>query len=174
MSGYGQQQPAAYNQGPYTPPPAAPLAPALPQQIHIAGIVGSALAALGSILVWATAEVEGESAGTKGLEGDGLWTLLLGIVAVGLFAAGMATKKVVLSAAAAAPALIVLVFGVLNLLDPERVVRAEGESEGVPSEQIDALLSMVDVSAGFGLYLVVLGGLGGLAAGAFAATKLKK
>ncbi|RMI43860.1 hypothetical protein [Streptomyces triticirhizae] len=174
MSGYGQQQPAAYNQGPYTPPPAAPLAPALPQQIHIAGIVGSALAALGSILAWASGEAEGVSGSTKGLEGDGLWTLLLSIVAIGLFAAGMATKKVVLSAAAAAPALIVLVFGFLNFLDPERVVRAEAEGEGIPSEMMDEFLNSIEISAGFGIYLVLLGALGGLAAGAFAATKLKK
>ncbi|GAA3869343.1 hypothetical protein [Streptomyces sedi] len=169
MSAYGQQQP-----GPYSPPPAAPAVPALPQQLHIAGLVGGALAALGSLVAWASVEIQGESESVKGHEVDGLWTLLLSLAVIGLFGAGMATKKTVLSAAAAAPAVLVLIFAALNFLDPERSVRAKLEDEGAPSEQLDALVEQFEISAGFGLYLVLIGALGAIVAGAIAATKLKK
>lgn len=183
MSGYGQQQPPAYNnpqqpggynQGPYTPPPAGPVAPALPQQIHIAGIVGGALALLGSVLAWASVDIEGTTETVKGTEVDGLWTLLLSIAVVGLFAAGMVTKKVVLSAAGAAGGLLVLVFAAINIFNPERAVRAKLEDEGAPADQIDAIIEIIDISAGFGIYLVVIGALGAIVAGGIAATKLKK
>ncbi|SOD63636.1 hypothetical protein SAMN06297387_111185 [Streptomyces zhaozhouensis] len=169
MSAYGQQQP-----GPYTPPPAVPTVPALPQQIHIAGLVGGALAALGSLLAWASIEANGQSESEAGLSGDGLWTLLLGIATIALFGAGMATKKPVLTAAAAAPSLITLIFGAINLFDPERVLLASAEDDGVSEADAKAILEMVDVSSGFGIYLVVIGALGALVAGAIAATKLKK
>ncbi|WP_062217090.1 hypothetical protein [Streptomyces sp. NBRC 109706] len=176
---YGQpQQPAPYGQPSPYGQPAGPAPSALPQQIHFAGIAGGVLAALGSVLAWATVDVEGESGSAKGLEGDGLWTLLLGIAVIGLFAAGLATKKVVFTAAAAAPGLIALIIGVLNFADLDRIARADLESEpeaaNLTSEEIDFILNAFDFSAGVGLYMVLVGGLLALGVGGFAATKLKK
>ncbi|MDT0268182.1 hypothetical protein RM844_18015 [Streptomyces sp. DSM 44915] len=175
-----QQQPGPYGQppqqpGPYTPPPGGtPAVSALPQQIHIAGIVGGALAALGSMLAWVSGEIEGTSGSEAGTVGDGLWTLLLGLAVAALFGAGMVTKKVVLSAAAAAPGLIILIIGILNFADLERIMYAAGEDEGASREMLEMLIPEMDLSPGIGLFMVLLGALAAIAAGGFSATKLKK
>jgi hypothetical protein len=69
---------------------------------------------------------------------------------------------------------IILVIGVLNLASPDRTLRAEGEDEGATAEELDAVLEAFDVSAGIGVYLVLLGAVLAAAATGFAFAKLRQ
>jgi hypothetical protein len=141
------------------------------------GIAASALAFVGSVLPWVTLDLDGESTNAKGWEGDGMFTLIAALVAAGLFVAAKVTKKSVAAAAAALPGLVILVFGILNVVSSERIIRTklEDEAPGAPAEQIDALVKAgAEVaSTGFGLWLVLIGGLGALACAAMAGLKAR-
>lgn len=103
---------------------------------------GSIMVILGSALPWATVEIFllGQQA-VSGLQGDGVITLLLGIVVLILALAAQAesgkTPPIVAS-------LLALVAGVIGLIDLTNVERA---SQGI----------LGSVSIGVGLYLVVIG-----------------
>lgn len=180
MSQYGQT-PAAPGTAPGAPAP-GPTPGGNPFTMPvIAGLVGGFLAFLGSFLTWTTAEIGGESETIGGMDGDGLWVLITALLTVALFAAGAFLRKTPLSLAGGATALIALVFGVLNFLDPERLARQSLESEiadsgeeAPPSEMIDELLGQFDFSTGAGLYLVLLGSLVAVGSAVFAGLQLRK
>ncbi|WP_436786572.1 hypothetical protein [Yinghuangia sp. YIM S10712] len=136
--------------------------------LSYAGALGGLLVLIGSFLSWAEAEGNGDSKSFKGMDGDGMWTLIAGIVAIGLFLAGVFMQKAILSAAGAVPGLIALVFGILNIADNERVVKAWLEDEGASSSQASAMVEGLDISTSFGLYLLVIGALVATAAGVMA------
>ncbi|KRV50060.1 hypothetical protein AQ490_17735 [Wenjunlia vitaminophila] len=139
----------------------------------LVGLVGSALVVIGSFLGWSTAEIMGETESTGGMKGDGLFTLLASGLAGVLLIAGMAMKNTKVAASSLLPTLITLVFAVLNFINPDRAVRAEAEDEGVPSEQVDQLLEPFDITAGVGLWFVLIGVLLALGGGAVAAMKAR-
>ncbi|SOD63635.1 hypothetical protein SAMN06297387_111184 [Streptomyces zhaozhouensis] len=180
---YGQQpgaghQPPAWN-APGPPPPPANSGPALGRQLHILGFVGSGLAIVGSFLAWVTAEGDlvADNSGARGTAGDGMWTLILGVVALALFGAALAAKKPVLNAAAAIPGLLILAIGLLNFFNLERLARADVEDElgqSVPDEQWEQFTSQIDLTAGTGLYLTLTAAACVLVAGILSATQLRK
>ncbi|GAB2869819.1 hypothetical protein [Streptomyces mayteni] len=149
------------------PAGAAPAGGAVPNGVLAATIVGSALAALGSFLPFSA--LEGGNSG--GMEGDGLFILLAALVTLGLAVGGLVTKNAKIAMAAAVPALVVAIFGVLNVISPDRALRGEAESEGASAADIDEVLAFVDVSVGIGIWLVLLGGLVALGSAAFVGVK---
>jgi len=136
--------------------------------ISYAGAVAAVVVVIGSLLKWVKAEYEGESATAKGMDGDGVWTLIAGIVAIALFLAGVFMQKAILSASAAVPSLVALIVAVLNIADTERLVKAKLEDEGASSSQAEQLAKAFDTSPSFGLYLVLIGALVAVAAGVMA------
>jgi hypothetical protein len=149
-----------------------------PSKLLIAGIVGSALAFIGSFLAWTSVDYEGTSETVKATEGDGIFTAITAAIAIALFVVGMVRKNDKIAAISVLPSLITLVLGLLNFLDPERLARADIESdpeaEGVPSEQIDELLKQFDFSSAAGLYIVLLGAVAALVAGVMAGLKARQ
>lgn len=136
------------------------------------GIAGAVLAAIGSVLAWVEVSVGGSSEKLKGTDGDdGMFVIVAALLAAALFVAGIATRKAVVSAGGAVPALVVLVFGILNAADTERLPTQNAKDDGVSSDDIAEVLKMVDVSTSFGLYVVLLGGLVAIGAGVMAFLK---
>lgn len=133
--------------------------------VSYAGAGASAVVAICSFLAWAELGSNGDTKTLKGTDGDGMFTLIAGIVAAALFVGGVFARKAVVSAAAALPALVALVFGVLNLADNERLPAAWAEDEGASSAEAEAFAKSIDVSTQFGLYLVLLGALVAVGAG---------
>ncbi|RMI43859.1 hypothetical protein [Streptomyces triticirhizae] len=174
--GAGQQPPAWGAPGPAVPPSSGA---AFPGQVYIIGIVGSAIAALASFFSWVEVSgdliAEGEADGIRGTSGDGIWTLVLGIIAVVLFVAAKAAKKPVLNAAGAVPGLFILGIAALNMFNTERLARADVEDEmPITDAQWDELAANFEFAPDVGLYLVTAGALGALTAGILAATQLRK
>ncbi|WP_129840910.1 hypothetical protein [Streptomyces sp. RFCAC02] len=156
---------SADNQYPAAPS-ATPAGGAAGQQrnLLIAAIIGSLVVVLGSVLAWSSSsELD---ASTRGTEGDGLYTLIASLIAAALLVVALLRKNVLFATVSIVANLVSLVFAVLNVISPDRAVRAEGESEGVSSEQIDAVLDAIDISAGAGIWLALLGSVVGVAAAA--------
>ena len=109
---------------------------------------GSLVAIIGSFLAWAS--VEGISvSGTDG--GDGTLTLILGLItaALAVFLLGRGRSRQIGVAIAAA---LIILIAVINIADVNSVASDFG--------------GIADVSVGFGLWLVLIGGIVALA-GAF-------
>ncbi|MYS87254.1 Trp biosynthesis-associated membrane protein [Embleya scabrispora] len=189
---YGQQPPPGYGQqpNPYGPqpgygqqpggyPPPTPsgggmgggLAPFAPGAI--AGAIGALLVVIGSCLVWVKLENRGESETYKGLDGDGVFTLIAGILVVALFAAGVLLRKAPLAAVAGVPALVALGFAIWNVADKTRVIM---DKEDVASSRKDQVEKVVEQfgSTGFGLWMVLAGAVIALAAAAFVLLTAKR
>ncbi|WP_052849107.1 hypothetical protein [Streptomyces avicenniae] len=160
MSSYGQY-PAA--------PGATPTGGAAPGSARttlLLGVAGPLLLLLGSLLAWSTVEpLDGggfgptESESSSGINGDGLWTLLLALAAGALLVVGLLRAKAVLVLASLAPSAIALLVVILNVVSPDRTARADLEGEDIPSEAIDEVLDLVEVSAGFGVWIALVGAL---------------
>ncbi|WP_406283826.1 hypothetical protein [Embleya sp. NBC_00896] len=133
------------------------------------GIAASILMLLGSLLPWVEASLEGQSETIKGTEGDGVWTLVAAIVAIVLFAVGVATRKAMISASATVPALLAVALGAWNIADPERLARVSIEDKGIGSEELDAVLKQFDFAAMAGLWVVVVAAVSALVCGVLAA-----
>ncbi len=108
-------------------------------------LIGALVVVIGSFLAWASVSVEGfgsESVG--GMDGDGTITLIVGLAAAAfaLFLKGRARMIGVIVAGA-----IIVLVSIIDIVD---VGRAAGELGGLPG---------VDVSVGFGLWLVLIGGI---------------
>jgi hypothetical protein len=169
MSGHGQNIPA----------PTAPLPTTATdgpdKKLVIVGIVGSALALLGSFLGWIT--VDGADESIAGTDGDGVFTLITSALAAVLLIVGMVTKKGMVAASAAVPALITLIIGILNFADPARLAMASAEGdaelEGMPTEEIQAMVDAVEWTTAAGLWIVLLGALAGVIAGVMAGLKAR-
>lgn len=145
----------------------------------IYGLVGSVIAAVGSLLVWCVVEENGtELARIKPMDGgDGTWTLIASIVAAVLFLAGMVTRKKAVTAVAVIPALVSFGFMVVNVADPERLARQNLEKEAgnakLAADAADAVFKTAEASAGPGLWIALIGATLALAAGVIAALKLR-
>ncbi|UED85748.1 hypothetical protein [Streptomyces profundus] len=172
MTGYGYPNPQPY---PVPQPPQA----AFPQQIHIIGIAGGALATVCSLLAWTRVEGdsirEGMPDGIRGTSGDGVWTLILGLVVVGLCIGAKVAKKPLLNAIAGVPGLIAAFIAFVNLASPERLARTDLESEmSITDAQWEVVMGNFDFTSHLGIYGVTAGALASVVAGILAATNLKK
>ncbi|UGQ14439.1 Trp biosynthesis-associated membrane protein [Yinghuangia sp. ASG 101] len=139
-----------------------------------AGAAGGLLVLIGSFLAWVKAEAGGESETVKGMDGDGVFTLIAGIAAIALFLAGVFMQKAIVSAIGAAPGVIALIFAVLNFADTERLVKAKLEDDGASSSQAEKFASQLDISASFGLYIVLIGALVATVAGVLVFLKARR
>jgi hypothetical protein len=161
MSNYGG---SSY---PQTAPPAPGGAPAdagQSKKFAIIGIVGAALALVCSFVNWVVSGKDGLDGGIKGMDGDGVITLIVSIVAALALAAALATKKAPLYLGGAVLSLVTAVFAVINIADPARLVAAkfvdeEKVSDSVAEKAADEAVKQLDISAGPGLYMVLIGAL---------------
>jgi len=131
----------------------------------IAGAIAALLIAIGSCLAWIGAEGEGDP--IKGLDGDGKWTLAVGIVALVLFVLGVALRKSVVAGSAVAPAAIALAFAIWNIADKTRLpIDKAGVSSGEEDMYKEAMES-IGLQAEFGLWMVLVGAVAAIAAAVF-------
>jgi len=107
-------------------------------------LVGALLALIGSFLPWATVSVEGfGSESASGMDGDGVITLIVALAAaaIAVFMKGRGRMIGIIVAAG-----IIILVSIIDIAD---VNRAAGEIGDIPG---------VDTSVGFGLWLVLVGG----------------
>ncbi|MES4901342.1 MULTISPECIES: hypothetical protein [unclassified Streptomyces] len=160
MSNYGG---SSY---PQTAPPApggAPAGSGQAKKFAIIGIVGAALALVGSLVNWVVGGSGDDTGGIKGMDGDGVITLIVSIVAALALGGALATKKAQIYLGGAVLSLVTAVFAVINMVDPARLVASKLESDGASAEEAekyaDAVVKAADISAGPGLYMVLIGAL---------------
>ncbi|MBA6439896.1 hypothetical protein [Streptomyces sp. GMR22] len=167
QSSYAQTAPPAHSAGAPNHG-AAPTAPS--KKIAIFAIVGSVIALVGSMVNWVISDAEGATGGIKGIDGDGIITLIVALVAAILFIAAMATKKAALYLVGGVLGLAMAIVAVINMADPERLVvqklkDEEGVSQQVAEKAAEQAAKLYDMTAGPGLYMVLVGALMALALG---------
>ncbi len=113
-------------------------------QTRVVALVGSALLALGSLLDWATVSTGFGEIGVAGTEGDGVITLIAGLLAGVLFLA----SKPKIAAAVAGLGTAVAVYDFSNV-----------------ASHVAGASASVNASVGIGLYLCVIGGAAATIAG---------
>ncbi|KAK1181182.1 hypothetical protein B7755_025425 [Streptomyces sp. NBS 14/10] len=161
MSNYGG---SSY---PQTAPPAHGGAPAdagPDKKFAIIGIVGAVIALVGSMVNWVVSGVDGADGGIKGMDGDGVITLIVSIVAALALVGALVTKKAALYLGGAILSLVTAVFAVINMADPARLVAAkfvdeEKVSDSVAEKAAESAVKQLDITAGPGLYMVLIGAL---------------
>ncbi|MEU5103016.1 MULTISPECIES: hypothetical protein [unclassified Streptomyces] len=161
MSEYGG---SSYAQtAPPVHPGGVPADSAVPKKFAIFGIVGAVIALVGSLVNWVVSGAEGADGGIKGMDGDGVITLIVSIVAALVLVGALVAKKAPLYLGGAVLSLVTAVFAVINMADPARLVAAKAEDEGVAADQAEKaaeqLVKQLDISAGPGLYMVLIGAL---------------
>ncbi|GAA1096205.1 hypothetical protein [Streptomyces javensis] len=167
QSSYAQTAPPAHSAG----APGHGAAPAAPsKKIAIFALVGSVIALVGSMVNWVISDAEGATGGIKGIDGDGIITLIVALVAAILFIAAMATKKAALYLVGGVLGLAMAIVAVINMADPERLVvqklkDEEGVSQQVAEKAAEQAAKLYDMTAGPGLYMVLVGALMALALG---------
>lgn len=167
QSSYAQTAPATHSAGAPNHG-AAPAAP--PKKIAIFAIVGSVIALLGSMVNWVVSDAEGATGGIKGIDGDGIITLIIALVAAILFIAAMATKKAALYLVGGVLGLAMAIVAAINMADPERLVVQklkddEGVSQEVAEKAAEQATKLYEMTAGPGLYMVLIGAVVALALG---------
>jgi len=122
----------------------------------IAGAVAGVLIAIGSCLTWLKMDDGDASKSYKGLDGDGVFTLIAGIVVIVLFALAVAMRKAPLAIAAGVPGIIALGLGIWNIAASERLPMKE---EDIPGEGKEMVVKSIEEygSTGIGLYLLLAG-----------------
>ena len=146
-------------------PPPNPPAALHPEPVTSSGIplgawvlLGAAIAAvIGALLPWAQINLsfgaEGLSANVNGTEGDGVITLVLGILLGAVAVLALATRGVARWAAVVGivAAVIMTAIAVIDIVD---VNRTAGD-----------ISPLVDVSVGAGLWVTLIAGLAGIVGG---------
>ncbi|MGC0414617.1 Trp biosynthesis-associated membrane protein [Embleya sp. AB8] len=192
---YGQQPPPVYGQqqpGPYGVPPQPGYGPqpggypppmpggggvggGLPSfgPAAIAGAIAAVLIIVGSCLPWLKIDANGESGTYKGLGGDGVYTLIAGIVVLALFAAGILLRKAPLAAAGAVPAVVAIGLAAWNLAEPSRLPI---KKDNIPSRAHELVKKTIDHygSTGIGLWLLLVGAVVALGAAVFVLVTAKR
>lgn len=115
--------------------------------IKIGGWAAAVVVLLGSFLPWASVSAFGVSQSVNGTEADGKRTLLAALAMGVLF--WLWNRRTVIAAGAVSA--IAAVIGIANLIDINGVA---GDLGG-----------LVDVSAGIGIFMVILGGIAGAVMG---------
>lgn len=144
-------------------PGGAPAGSAVPKAFPIVAIAGAALVLACSFVNWVVGEAGGETGGVKGKDGDGVITLIVSIVAALALIGAMATKKALLYLGGAILSAVTVVVAVINMADPARLVAQKLEDEGASASEAEKLaeqfVKAADMSAGPGLYMVLIGAL---------------
>lgn len=189
--GYGQQPPAGYGQQPpaYGQQPMPMTAsggasgsgiPGLSSSVtapaYWASVAFGLLAFIGAFLTWASVTVSANMFGqsssqtetVSGLDADdGIFTLILGLLAAGLALAALfaaAQLPILRLAAAVASVVAGVIITAIALWDIIDIANIAGDIE----ETLPGMGMNVDAGSGFGLWLTLLCGVGLLAAGVYA------
>lgn len=154
-SSYTQTAPPAHSGG-------TPADSAVPTAFPIVAIVGAVLALACSFVNWVVGGSGDDTGGIKGMDGDGVITLIVSIVAALALVGAMVTKKAPFYLGGAILSLVTVVVAVINVADPARLVAQklesdEGASAAEAEKAAEAVVKMADISAGPGLYMVLLG-----------------
>ncbi|MFI1579557.1 hypothetical protein [Embleya sp. NPDC020630] len=182
---YGQQPPAygqppnPYGQQPGGYPPPAPggggMGGGLPSfgPGAIAGAIAAVLIIVGSCLPWLKIDADGRTGTYKGLGGDGVYTLIAGIVVLALFGAAILVRKATIAAAAAVPAVVALGLAAWNLAEPSRLPI---KKDNIPSRAHELVKKTIDEygSTGIGLWLLLVGAVVALGAAVFILVTAKR
>lgn len=124
------------------------------------GLAGSLGALWGSFLAWGS--VESSAWGTKdvmGMDADGTLTLAAAVAAAVFLALGILTRREVLAAVAAVPAVAGGALAVRSATDTESLARIYVEEElGRTGEEVDTFLATIEShSAATGVWVVAAG-----------------
>jgi len=144
----------------------------------VLAIVGGALLAIGSFLSWASVSGAGTEVSATGMDGsDGVVTLIAGVVALGCGLAAMKAGRRVLAVLTILAGLAGAGLGLYDALTAKDSVLDAASEEvatqvGATTEEVRALLDAaidsgdLSISIGFGLYIVIGGGVLALVGGA--------
>ncbi|OPF84666.1 hypothetical protein VT50_0201160 [Streptomyces antioxidans] len=158
---YAQPAPATHSGGHGAPAAAGPS-----KKLAIFAIVGALIVLVGSLVNWVVSDTAGDG-GVKGTDGDGTITLIVSIVMAIVFIAALVTKKGMLYLVGAIGALVSAVFAVKNMMDPEALVITKAQDKlGVSEKVAEQAVKQLELSAGPGIYMVLVGALLALALGA--------
>lgn len=124
---------------------------------QLGAVAGASLLIVGSLLDWVTVQTVFGSIGVGGMDGDGPITLIVGIIALGLF---LAVKK---RAAAITASVFCAIGGAVAVYD---FINVKDEASNVSNEFARA-------SVGIGLYVCIIGAGLGLVAGILWSNDLK-
>ncbi|QKV94354.1 hypothetical protein HUT19_23495 [Streptomyces sp. NA02950] len=173
QSSYAQSAPPAYTGAPQNGG-AAPAA--LPKKFAILGLVGSLVAAVGSLVNWVVSEEDMSDGGIKGMDGDGVITLIISLVAAVLFIVTLARPKAPLYIGGGLLGAGAAVVAAINMADPARLVAQYLEEKGASTEQAEKVADQLSdkFTAGPGIYMVLIGGLLALALGLVGFMKARK
>lgn len=183
-AGYGQQQPPAYGQQPMPMTASGGASgsgiPGLSSSVtapaYWASVAFGLLAFIGAFLTWASVTVSANMFGqsssqtetVSGLDADdGIFTLILGLLAAGLALAALfaaAQLPILRLAAAVASVVAGVIITAIALWDIIDIANIAGDIE----ETLPGMGMNVDAGSGFGLWLTLLCGVGLLAAGVYA------
>ncbi|MBL1095367.1 hypothetical protein [Streptomyces coffeae] len=174
QSPYGQTAPA-YPGAPQNDG-AAPAAPS--KKFAILGAVGSAVALVGSMVNWIVSGESGTDGGVKGMDGDGVITLIIALVAAVLFLVTLARAKAPVYLGGGLLGVAAAIVAAINMADPARLLAQKLEDKGMPAEAAEKAaeqgVDQLDISAGPGIYMVLIGGLLALAMGIVGFMKARK
>ncbi|WP_431771718.1 hypothetical protein [Streptomyces cucumeris] len=166
-----------YNQSSYaqTAPPVYPGAPqnggaaAPSKKFAVLGIVGSLVALVGSLVNWVVSSEDMSDGGIKGMDGDGVITLIIALVATVLFLVTLARQKAPLYLGGGLLGAGAAIVAAINMADPARLLAQKLEDEGLPADAAEKAaedgVDKFDIVAGPGIYMVLAGGLLALAIG---------
>ena len=153
-----------------------------PSPPALIGIVAGVVIAIGAFLPWATGTAFGTSDTASGFEGwEGKVCLIAGVgIAIRSFLALQQGRTRQIAAAILIGGLVVTGVGVYTAMSVKDELRdaivSELVSQGIMPDEATATTAVqgaidagqIDVSIAFGLYLVILGGIAAIAAGAMA------
>lgn len=175
QASYAQSAPPAYTGAPQNGG-AAPAA--LPKKFAILGLVGSLVVLVGSLVNWVVSGKDMGDGGVKGMDGDGVITLIIGLVAAVLFLVALARPKAPLYIGGGLLGAAAAVVAAINMADPARLLGQKLEDEGMPAEAAKKAaeqgVDQFDIVAGPGIYMVLIGGLLALALGLVGFMKARK
>ncbi|WP_234365654.1 hypothetical protein [Streptomyces sp. RTd22] len=98
--------------------PGGGTAAAPPKKFAVLGAVGAVIALAGSCVNWVVSTSDSADGGVKGIDGDGIITLIIALVGAVLMLAALATKKGVLYLIGAATGLATAIVLAINMASP--------------------------------------------------------
>ncbi|MEU8824244.1 hypothetical protein [Streptomyces sp. NPDC048636] len=171
MSDYSQSSYAQTAQPGYpgTPQHGGGAQAAPSKKFAILGIVGSLIALVGSLVNWIVSGKDTADGGVKGMDGDGVITLIIALVATVLFLITLARRKGPLYLGGGLLGVAAAIVAGINMADPARLLAQKMEDEGAPADAAEKaagqMVDQLDITAGPGIYMVLIGGLLALAMG---------
>ncbi|EFL25219.1 hypothetical protein SSOG_04933 [Streptomyces himastatinicus ATCC 53653] len=144
--------------------PGGGTAAAPPKKFAVLGAVGAVIALAGSCVNWVVSTSDSADGGVKGIDGDGIITLIIALVGAVLMLAALATKKGVLYLIGAATGLATAIVLAINMASPERLLAQklqdeEGVSAKVAEKAAEQAAKLYDLTPGPGIYIALIGAL---------------